>query len=222
MRTPVENWREGTRTGHTHEPGDVTVQLDGLGRQLSELPVEPAPPDPSDGPVFVDESGRRSKTYRRVGWVLAAVSAVYAVTLVVAVLGGNSSAPWLPLSGQDKKHAEEVEVRPAPSGDVVSESPGATPGAPASSASGSAAALASGGASASGSAAPAASAPASAAGKPTKGASTSSAPVPGAPVSEQPSGEPSPSVTTEPPVEESPPASPDPSESPVQPQEGTQ
>lgn len=145
-----------------------------------------------------------SKTYRRVGWVLAAVSAVYAVTLVVAVLGGNSSAPWLPLSGQDKKHAEEVEVRPAPSGDVVSESPGATPGAPASSASGSAAALASGGASASGSAAPAASAPASAVSKPTKGASTSSAPVPGAPVSEQPSGEPSPSVTTEPPVEESP------------------
>lgn len=132
MRTPVENWREGTRTGHTHEPNDVTVQLDGLGRQLSELPVEPSPPDPSDGPVFVDESGRRSKTYRRVGWVLAAICAVYAVTLVAAVLGGNSSAPWLPLSGQEEKHAEEVEVRPAPSDATLSESPGATPTASAS------------------------------------------------------------------------------------------
>ncbi|MFF5722965.1 hypothetical protein [[Kitasatospora] papulosa] len=220
----MENWREGTRTGHTHESSDVTVQLDGLGRQLSELPVEPAPPDPADGPVFVDESGRRSRTYRRVGWVLAAVSAVYAVTLVVAVLGGNSSAPWLPLSGQDKKHAEEVEVRPAPSGGVVSGSSAATPGASAS-ASGSAAAPAPGGASApaSGPAEPGVSADASASGKPTKkGTSSSSAPAPGAPVSEGPSGRPSPSVTTEPPVEESPSASPAPSESPGQPQEGTQ
>ncbi|MDF6062822.1 MULTISPECIES: hypothetical protein [Streptomyces] len=224
MRTPVENWREGTRTGHTHESSDVTVQLDGLGRQLSELPVEPAPPDPAEGPVFVDESGRRSKTYRRVGWVLAAVSAVYAVTLVVAVLGGNSSAPWLPLSGQDQKRAEKAEVRPAPSGAAVSGSPGATPGASAS-ASGSAAAPAPGGASASpsGSAAPGVSAEARVSGKPTKkGTASSSAPAPGAPVSERPSGEPSPPATTEPPVEESPPASPAPSESPVQPQEGTQ
>lgn len=58
MPTPVENWREGARTGHTHEPNDVTVQLDGLGRQLSELTAEPGVPEGSDGPVFVDESGR--------------------------------------------------------------------------------------------------------------------------------------------------------------------
>ncbi|MFE4452316.1 hypothetical protein [Streptomyces sp. NPDC056796] len=216
----MENWREGTRTGHTHEPNDVTVQLDGLGRQLSELPVQPGPSDPSDGPVFVDESGRRSKTYRRVGWVLATVCAVYAVTLVVAVLGGNSTAPWLPLSGQDKKHAEEVEVRPAPSDDVVSESPGATPGATAE-ASGSAEVTPVDDVSASRPVEPGASASASVAGTPPKGGS-SSAPAPGGPVSEQPSGDPSPSVTPDPPVEESPPTSPDPSESPVQPQEGTQ
>ncbi|MFJ6851274.1 hypothetical protein ACIQM3_12150 [Streptomyces sp. NPDC091271] len=221
MRSPVENWREGTRTGHTHEPNDVTVQLDGLGRQLSELPVEPGPPDPSDGPVFVDESGRRSKTYRRVGWVLAAICAVYAVTLVVAVLGGNSSAPWLPLSRQEEKHAEEVEVRPAPSDAAVSESPGATPSASAS-ASGTGVAPPPSGASASGSAGPGASASASAAAKPPRTGTSSAPVVPGDAVSEQPTGDPSPPATTEPAVDDSPPASPDPSESPVQPQEGAQ
>ncbi len=131
MPTPVENWREGARTGHTHEPNDVTVQLDGLGRQLSELTAEPGVPEGSDGPVFVDESGRRSKTFRRLGWVLAAVCACYAVTLVVALLGGNSSAPWLPLSGQKQhKKADEVPVPPAPSGSADAVVPvGATPGA---------------------------------------------------------------------------------------------
>ncbi|MFJ8867163.1 hypothetical protein ACIRD6_15595 [Streptomyces sp. NPDC102473] len=217
----MENWREGTRTGHTHEPNDVTVQLDGLGRQLSELPVEPSSPEPSDGPVFVDETGRRSKTYRRVGWVLATICAVYAVTLVVAVLGGNSAAPWLPLSGQDEKHAEEVEVRPAPSDDVMSRSPGSTPGASASD-SGSASATPSDGASASAPAAPGSSASASASVRPPR-ESTSSAPaVPGHSASTAPAGEPTVSTSPEPPVEESPPTSPDPSESPVQPQEGTQ
>ncbi|MFD4127127.1 hypothetical protein ACFXKK_13845 [Streptomyces globisporus] len=116
----MDNWREGKRTGHTHEPNDATIQLDGLGRQLAELPGEPAPPDGSDGPVFVDESGRRSKTFRRLGWVLATVCAGYAVTLVFAVLGGNSSAPWLPLSGpKEKARAEQVEDLPEPSAGTV-------------------------------------------------------------------------------------------------------
>ncbi|MEW2067081.1 hypothetical protein [Streptomyces sp. NPDC007346] len=111
----MDNWREGARSGHTHEPDDVTMQLDGLGHRLAELPGEPVPPGGSDGPVFVDESGRRSKTYRRLGWVVASLCAAYAVTLVFAVLGGNSTAPWLPLSGQEEAKAEEAEVRPAPS-----------------------------------------------------------------------------------------------------------
>lgn len=130
MPTPVENWREGARTGYTHEPNDVTVQLDGLGRQLSELTAEPGVPEGSDGPVFVDESGRRSKTFRRLGWILAAVCACYAVTLVVALLGGNSSAPWLPLSGQKQhKKADEAPAPPAPSGSADAVVPvGATPG----------------------------------------------------------------------------------------------
>lgn len=119
MAAPVDNWRESKRTGHTHEPNDATIQLDGLGRQLTELPGEPGPPDGSHGPVFVDESGRRSKAYRRLGWVLATVCAGYAVTLVLAVLGGNSSAPWLPLSGpKEEAKAEQVEELPEPSADV--------------------------------------------------------------------------------------------------------
>lgn len=127
MRTPVETWREDARTGHTHEPNEVTIQLDGLGRQLSELLPEPSAPDDSDGPVFVDESGRRGKTLRRVGWVLAAVFVCYAVTLVIAMLGGNSSAPSLPISGQEE-HQKTEEVQ-APASPDASPSTEATPGA---------------------------------------------------------------------------------------------
>ncbi|MFD9603772.1 hypothetical protein [Streptomyces sp. NPDC059970] len=124
MRTPVETWREGARSGHTHEPNEVTVQLDGLGRQLSELTAQPSEPEGSDGPVFVDESGRRSKTFRRLGWILAAVCACYAVTLAVALLGGSSSAPWLPLSGAEgHKNADVVQAPPAPTGSVGEELP---------------------------------------------------------------------------------------------------
>ncbi|MER5552765.1 hypothetical protein ABT001_13960 [Streptomyces sp. NPDC002793] len=216
----MENWRENTRLGHTHEPNEVTVQLDGLGRQLSELPTRPGPPDPSDGPVFVDESGRRSKTYRRAGWVLATICAVYAVTLVVSVLGGNSSAPWLPLSGQEEKGSEEVEVRPAPGVDVVQESPAALPSASAS-ASDVATHAPSDGAPTAGPAEPGASASAPVSVEAPQDI-TPADPAPEAPSSDEPSAESSPSITAEPSVEESPPTSPDPSESPVQPQEGAQ
>ncbi|WP_326697775.1 hypothetical protein OG909_10785 [Streptomyces sp. NBC_01754] len=137
MQTSVDNWREGTRTGHTPEPNDATLRLDGLGRQLADLSADPAPAEPPEdaapaeppeGPVFVDESGRRSKTYRRLGWFLATVCAVYAVTLVVAVLGGNSSAPFLPISGQEEQQADDVEVplTPSTSTSPTAEPPGAT------------------------------------------------------------------------------------------------
>lgn len=130
----MDNWREGQRTGHTHEPDDATIQLDGLGRQLAELPGEPAPPDGTDGPVFVDASGRRSKTFRRLGWVLASVCVAYAVTLVLALLGGNSSAPWLPLSETgEKAEAEQAEEIPVPddtAGGPSGDSPEPGPSAP--------------------------------------------------------------------------------------------
>ncbi|MEU6061549.1 hypothetical protein [Streptomyces sp. NPDC047097] len=84
-----------------------------------------------DGPVFVDESGRRSKKFRRLGWVLAAACAVYAVTLVVSVIGGNSAAPWLLIPGPAaEKKAETSTVEPAPSGSTpVTEAVDAEPGA---------------------------------------------------------------------------------------------
>ncbi|MET7369833.1 hypothetical protein ABZS61_28985 [Streptomyces sp. NPDC005566] len=218
----MENWREGTRTGHTHEPNDVTVQLDGLGRQLSELPVEPTPPDNTDGPVFVDESGRRSKTYRRLGWMLAAICAVYAVTLVVAVLGGNSSAPWLPLSGQEEKKSGEVEVRPAPSDGTgsVAGTPGPTPSSTASGPGPSTGATASGGASA-GPASSGSAASASASNAPSRGNNVATQPAPGTSASETQPASPPPS--TDPgPVESSPPPPEESSAPPVVQQEGAQ
>ncbi|MEU0659134.1 hypothetical protein [Streptomyces lavendulocolor] len=97
-------------------------------------PSAPADHEPSDGPVFVDESGRRSKKLRRLGWVLATACAVYAITLVVSVIGGNSSAPWLLIPGPaDEKKTETTQVEPAPSSSDAPEAdtPGAVPGAPA-------------------------------------------------------------------------------------------
>ncbi|MGW2595033.1 hypothetical protein ACWCXC_32840 [Streptomyces sp. NPDC001515] len=131
MRTTVDTWREGARAGHTHEPNEVTIQLDGIGRQLSELLPEPNTAPESDGPVFVDESGRRGKTLRRLGWVLAAICVAYAVTLVVAVLGGSSSAPFLPISGQEEhRKAEDVTTPASPgAGQDASSPPGTAPGA---------------------------------------------------------------------------------------------
>ncbi|MFD3487307.1 hypothetical protein [Streptomyces sp. NPDC058665] len=116
---------------------DVTVELDGLGRQLSELPGPamdadggPGPAaraaDGSEGPVFVDASGRRSKKLRRLGWVLAIASACYAVALVASLMGGDSSAPWLQIPGVgDKRDSDKVEIQPPPKDrPTVSATPG--------------------------------------------------------------------------------------------------
>ncbi|MFE2939137.1 hypothetical protein ACFXKG_08765 [Streptomyces sp. NPDC059255] len=149
-----------------YEPNDVTVELDGLGRQLSELPAGTRPEarlgtgtggetiafrapgledraadgggtggadgaEAPEGPVFVDESGRRSKKLRRAGWVVAIACACYAVTVVAALVGGDSSAPWLQIPGlADKKKPDTVQIQPAPSG---SPSEAATSGDPSAS-----------------------------------------------------------------------------------------
>lgn len=92
----------------------------------------PVPQEGSDGPVFVDESGRRSKKFRRVGWLLAAACACYAITLVAALLGGNSTAPLLPGLGQDgEERTDTVQIQPGPSGSATAgATPGSVPGAP--------------------------------------------------------------------------------------------
>ncbi|MBT2395635.1 hypothetical protein [Streptomyces sp. ISL-100] len=148
MRTTVDNWRDDARSGYPQDPNpnDITVQLDtvrldGLngvdgfdspGGRLPEMPGAPAPQEGSDGPVFVDESGRRSKKLRRIGWVLAFACACYAVTLIVALAGGNSTAPWLQIPGlaDDQKKPDTVEISPAPEGSLPpGEAPPLTPGA---------------------------------------------------------------------------------------------
>jgi hypothetical protein len=54
----------------------------------------------AEGPVFVDNSGRRSKLLRRIGLLLGALSLGYAVVLGLAFLGiGVSSTTLLPFAG---------------------------------------------------------------------------------------------------------------------------
>ncbi|MFF7362471.1 hypothetical protein [Streptomyces sp. NPDC008125] len=114
----------------------MTIQLDGLGRQLSELKTDPRTQEASDGPVFVDESGRRSKNFRRAGWLVALGCAAFATVLVLSLLGGSSAAPWLPLtsqeqqkSGDKEKDADAPSVDPsAPAGVSGATDPGATTG----------------------------------------------------------------------------------------------
>ena len=54
----------------------------------------------AEGPVFVDNSGRRSKLLRRIGLLLGALSLGYAVVLGLAFMGiGVSSTSLLPFAG---------------------------------------------------------------------------------------------------------------------------
>ncbi|MFE6159335.1 hypothetical protein ACFQ7F_10550 [Streptomyces sp. NPDC056486] len=110
----MENWREDALPEHTHDPNEVTVQIDGVGRQLADLSVESGQEAP-DGPVFVDETGRRSRRYRRIGVLVGIACAVYAVIIVGTLLSGNSDAPWIPVDPKDEKPASKVDTpnRPA-------------------------------------------------------------------------------------------------------------
>ncbi len=129
------SWEQPDVPGHNHDPHEVTVQLDGTGRRLDDRLVKQteggAAGQESDGPVFVDESGRRSRRYRRLGIFVAAACAVYAVVIVATLLSGNSNAPWLPVPGQKKDQpAGKVDTSPLPSKAVDPTAPGevAAPG----------------------------------------------------------------------------------------------
>ncbi|MFF3610192.1 hypothetical protein [Streptomyces sp. NPDC002580] len=105
---------------HTHDPHEVTVQIDGTGGRLDDLLVQqakgaPTTQEASDGPVFVDESGRRSRRFRRLGMFVAVACAVYAVVIVGTLVSGNSNAPWLPGLSQEKDQpAGQVDTSPLP------------------------------------------------------------------------------------------------------------
>lgn len=105
---------------HTHDPHEVTVQLDavhlGDGVLLRAEGGHRSRPEPSDGPVFVDASGRRSRLYRRLGILVGIACAVYAVVIVSTLLSGNSDAPWMPVPGQQEgAPAGQVDTTPVPS-----------------------------------------------------------------------------------------------------------
>ncbi|MEU4109976.1 hypothetical protein [Streptomyces sp. NPDC027717] len=97
-----------------HDPHEVTVQLDSVADGAA--PADRAGgTDASDGPVFVDESGRRSRTFRRLGLLVAGLCAGYAVVIGVTLLSGSSDAPWLPVPRKDDEPASRVDTSPAPS-----------------------------------------------------------------------------------------------------------
>ncbi|CAM5573676.1 hypothetical protein SCANM124S_06035 [Streptomyces canus] len=120
-RTVVRDpWDEsGSGAGHAHDPHEVTVQLDGVGLNGDDR-VEGRPggeggSESSDAPVFVDESGRRSRRFRRIGIAVGLACAVYAVVIVITLLSGNSNAPWLPMTGpKDDAPAGKVDTSPIP------------------------------------------------------------------------------------------------------------
>ncbi|MDW8473386.1 hypothetical protein PV332_19710 [Streptomyces scabiei] len=116
-------WEQPGRPGRNHDPHEVTVQLDGVGREVDEgqgrhagraADAAGAGQD-SDGPVFVDESGRRRNLYRRLGIAVGTACAAYAVVIVGTLVSGNSDAPWLPVPMQkDDKPAGKVDTPPLP------------------------------------------------------------------------------------------------------------
>ncbi|MGI5455280.1 hypothetical protein ACQEWB_19295 [Streptomyces sp. CA-249302] len=136
-QAPRDPWESSADPAHTHDPHEVTVQLDAVALQ-QDLRLRKAEGDGAeggDGPVFVDESGRRSRRFRRLGIAVAMACAVYAVVIVVTLLSGSSDAPWLPVPGQqDEQPAGQVEpstvpTESAPPSDSAGVSPGATPSA---------------------------------------------------------------------------------------------
>ncbi|MGV9321207.1 hypothetical protein [Streptomyces sp. NPDC003660] len=92
-----------------HDPHEVTVQLD------SVRAAGPEAADASDRPVFVDESGRRSRTFRRLGLLVAGLCAGYAAVIGITLLSGSSDAPWLPVPQKEDKPASRVDSSPVPS-----------------------------------------------------------------------------------------------------------
>jgi len=129
-------WDPSGAAGNTHDPHEVTVQLDAVALRADHRLVGQADggaggaADGSDGPVFVDESGRRSRRFRRIGIFVGIACAIYAVVIVATMLSGNSNAPWLPVPGQEGKEAGQVETTPLPADSAApTDATGVTPGA---------------------------------------------------------------------------------------------
>ncbi|MGW0841348.1 hypothetical protein ACWD26_14490 [Streptomyces sp. NPDC002787] len=214
-------WEQPDQPGRNHDPHEVTVQLDGLGREVDEGPGRHAGKDgsagagqDSDGPVFVDESGRRRNLYRRLGIAVGTACAAYAVVIVGTLVSGNSDAPWLPVPMQkDDKPAGKVDTPPEPdeSADRSDTADGLVPdSAPGGGRTG--ATSSPGGKSPTGSSGKAKKPKAPPSAKPSAGPSASVAPQPKPSVSVK-DPEPSPSVSVPPKVDPSPSVTPSPTPS---------
>ncbi|MEV3929313.1 MULTISPECIES: hypothetical protein [unclassified Streptomyces] len=108
--------RPGAKRPAGTEPGN-TADAPPPGKAPATFAGRPAPrgPAPSTGPVFVDMTGRRSRTWRRAGTIAALCCACYATTLVATLIGSDSSAPFLQLPramGLEREGA----ASPAPDG----------------------------------------------------------------------------------------------------------
>ncbi|MFC9130826.1 hypothetical protein ACFT4A_28810 [Streptomyces sp. NPDC057099] len=137
VRDPWQEPEEAVPSEHSHDPHEVTVQLDavqlgdGFVRQVKE--GTGAGSEAADSPVFVDESGRRSRRFRRIGMAVALACGVYAVVIVATLMSGNSQAPWLPVPDrQEAPPAGQVDTPPvpeqsAPTDDTGATTPGSTP-----------------------------------------------------------------------------------------------
>ncbi|MFF3201104.1 hypothetical protein [Streptomyces sp. NPDC002962] len=104
-----------------HDAHELTVQLAGFDPASTadasgRRPAAHGDPATPGTPVFVDESGRRSRRLRRLGVAVGIACSVYALVIVATLVSGNSSAPWLPLPGQgDDTPAGKVETSTVPS-----------------------------------------------------------------------------------------------------------
>ncbi|GGQ78812.1 hypothetical protein Saso_53640 [Streptomyces asoensis] len=112
---------------------ELTVQLGSIGAASSAGTPggRSGSPDGTGSPVFVDESGRRSRRLRWLGAAVGVLCSVYALVIVATLVSGNSGAPWLPLPGLDSDTpAGKVETSAVPSASASpSGSADAVPGA---------------------------------------------------------------------------------------------
>ncbi|WP_344052507.1 hypothetical protein [Streptomyces thermoalcalitolerans] len=120
LRVRVDDpWRtEGTDGAQeSHDPNEVTVQLDTMKPPGSAASAGFAAGKAADKPVFVDDSGRRSRRLRRFGMAVGLVCAAYAGVIVVTLLSGNAGAPWvpIPIPGVGDPPASKVKESPRPS-----------------------------------------------------------------------------------------------------------
>ena len=54
---------------------------------------ETSPQEPVPAPVFVDQSGLRSRLFRRLGWPVSVVGAILAAAMGSSLIGMQSDAP---------------------------------------------------------------------------------------------------------------------------------